>query len=821
MTTLRKHRATKNPFFRTRFFGIPILLGAWILGGTLSLIPGGNVARASVDFEYLLTAPDTPTTDPPTWPALTIVTASSTATGYDPDNLCNNAGMTGTMYPQDRHNSTAADMWMSAANDTSPTVTIDLGEIYPLGKMLIWNFNEYTGGIDFSGRGIRTCFIEFSTDGAAWLELEGGSGTGGLFELERATTPSAPTPATNQVGGDPVDFRGNPARFVRFRATDNWGGAPGDGATSYYGLSAVRLYRYASRVRYAGDPIAANVIAESSVYPNNAGAQRIVSNYDMSDAGSGRYGADATVGTQVRWMTTANDPEPYIIFDLGGTYPLADMVVWNFHWAGFGGRGIKNATIYYALGNPGYNPNDVYWPFRGWTRLDGPNADKTWTFTQAGGAPAQGATDTFHFQNALIRSVMIVPNLGLNDGNWGGIQPLDGTDVYLGLSQVRFIAGPGTVVEPLPHWKGLFGQRSQSGRIWGGADGSHSIPYIGPGGEQRYLFTYSDTFKDTWNPKTYARINWQFKNNSSGVYSGPVTDTPRFEDVALDADNTIIPTPALWPSSYYWLNGGVYVPSLDRIFVLGLRVPNGDINSVADHIIALPLVNGEINWAAQEQYDTGHWWVSADETIRHTFTTAMLDRSAKDGYIYIYGSKFVPDAFWGSVKHLIVARVTPENIVNFDEWRFYNGTDWVPGSMNAERINTTSAMGAAAVIPAYDDAHAGQFMAFTLEVTIGSLEVSYAPHPWGPFDTFTHIYAPYENNPRRNPDFYANGVWWYGEAAHPHLSAPGELMISYCTNAAISGYNNLNADLYRPRFLKLRTLQEAPAAVPSAIWICY
>jgi len=45
----------------------------------------------------------------------------------------------------------------------------------------------------------------------------------------------------------------------------------------------------------------------------------------------------------------------------------------------------------------------------------------------------------------------------------------------------------------------------------------------------------------------------------------------------------------------------------------------------------------------------------------------------------------------------------------------------------------------------------------------------------------------------------------YGAKAHPHLSAPGELLISYHVNT-FDFWENFSAggvDIYRPRFIKL------------------
>ena len=99
-------------------------------------------AQASVDYEYLINSADTTMTTPAT---PTSVTASSQSDSTRlPINVVNNSGMSGAQYPNDRHGTAVGDMWMTSSTDTTRTFIIDLGRVYPLGKMLVWNYNELT-----------------------------------------------------------------------------------------------------------------------------------------------------------------------------------------------------------------------------------------------------------------------------------------------------------------------------------------------------------------------------------------------------------------------------------------------------------------------------------------------------------------------------------------------------------------------------------------------------------------------------------------------------------------------------------------------------
>ena len=326
-------------------------------------------------YQFLLTGPSTPTWSPPT---TTTVTATSASPESPAANVCNNAGMTGTRYPQDRHNSKGGDMWLSSGADPDPALTIDLGAVYPLGKILVWNYNRLADGRSYSGRGIRHCSITYSTDGANWTALHGQQNPPGRFELAQAPPSGEPLSATNLATGpnEPIEFLGVPARFVRIAAHSNWGGAPNDGDKTYFGLSAVRIYRYRSAVAHAGDFIAAKPLKWSSA---KTSPENTTSNLGMSDAGSGAYTPDASARAAIGWQADLDDRAPYIIYDLGGTYPLGEMALWS----GVSSKsGVESARIYYSVTMPGYNPEKG---FADWTLLPGPNPDQSWAFGPAAG----------------------------------------------------------------------------------------------------------------------------------------------------------------------------------------------------------------------------------------------------------------------------------------------------------------------------------------------------------------------------------------------------------------------------------------------------
>jgi hypothetical protein len=101
--------------------------------------------------------------------------------------------------------------------DTDPAITFDLGGLYSLGMMRVWNFPE-------SQPAVRRADIQISLDGSMFTSI-------GERTFALPTNPSQ-------------DFSlGNvPARFVRFDILENGGGAQFPGGQAFVGLAEVRFF---------------------------------------------------------------------------------------------------------------------------------------------------------------------------------------------------------------------------------------------------------------------------------------------------------------------------------------------------------------------------------------------------------------------------------------------------------------------------------------------------------------------------------------------------------------------------------------------------
>jgi hypothetical protein len=156
--------------------------------------------------------------------------ASSSEEGMGPENTVNGSGLddTGLLHG----NITEGTMWLSSPDGVQPTrIEYDLGRVYRLHEMWVWNSNE---GLEKSiGIGIKEAVIEYSVDGTEFATL----GTTHTFN-------QAPGSA-NYAHNTTIDFSGISARYVRLTANSNF-----KNILEQYSLSEVRFFYVPVQARY-------------------------------------------------------------------------------------------------------------------------------------------------------------------------------------------------------------------------------------------------------------------------------------------------------------------------------------------------------------------------------------------------------------------------------------------------------------------------------------------------------------------------------------------------------------------------------------------
>lgn len=371
-------------------------------------------------------------------------------------------------------------------------------------------------------------------------------------------------------------------------------------------------------------------------------------------------------------------------------------------------------------------------------------------------------------------------------------------------------AGMPLKAEPDYEWTELFNRTSG----WLGADGIYSIPLNGMDsigsatGDTKTFWTFSDTNLGTIDPATREFSFQRMSYNSIGVLTGnePVDSNMRYIH-GYRGDMTYIP-----PSLYgykIWPVDGIVVDNM--IYMLGHRTDEHLVPLGIDEI-RIPIINGEPDVANLEitadvplMFQDNNWEI--------LFGTAILDHTAiggapvPDGYVYIYG--FRNNRITGE-KGVVVARVLREHYSDLSEWTFFDGTAWQSDMMAVHSEDAVLASNLSvelSVTPINSGVYNGKYMlVYTRDVITPYLEYRIGDSPVGPFGAPVHFYTASE------PGIYAADTFAYNAKAHPHLSKPGELLVSYNVNSW--GFPG-TSEIYRPRFITLK-LDEFAATAPHS-----
>jgi len=360
------------------------------------------------------------------------------------------------------------------------------------------------------------------------------------------------------------------------------------------------------------------------------------------------------------------------------------------------------------------------------------------------------------------------------------------------------------ITKPAPQWNGMLRQTSG----WLGSDGMYSIPLNGvetPGksGETTNLFLFSDGAVGNIVNDT-LQSNWQFLHNSVAYISSDTIDAGHIhfyyrKDCAGNAISMFEPqTPGSKPGDYYWMGDGFVNHALDStlyIFAYHIRNIPGSYYPFEDvglSLISIPK-NDQPPFLHQRQADAPFFLSNSNGKGKVVFGISVLSNTAgagalhPDGYIYIYGIR-------GMYKELLVARVKDHQFEQFNEWRFWDGSTW------NEDINS-----AAALTNRVSNEMSVSFMQdgrvvaiYQQDVDSPNIMLQAGEHPWGPFQPAKKIWE--------TPEIY-DGIdyYTYNAKAHPQLSKPGELLISYNVNS-FKFEKDLEAhpNFYHPRFITVK-----------------
>ena len=357
-------------------------------------------------------------------------------------------------------------------------------------------------------------------------------------------------------------------------------------------------------------------------------------------------------------------------------------------------------------------------------------------------------------------------------------------------------------IEEDSQWTNLFKRTSG----WLGGDGIYSIPQSGidtdtTKGETTILFSDS-MFGEIKNGKLQPGAT--LINNSVGILNG---SEPNPENIKFYSDkypngspkSIFVPSsPATNPGEYFWLGDGFVNHELnDNTYIFGYRMTNSGGNfgfaTAGTTFIILPK-GSKPPYKNQRQLDNPFFIYNSQEVESTIFGSAIFDNSKKagvnngDGYVYVYGIR-------GFAKNVVVARVLPVDFENFSKWKFWNGSIWQSNIYNVANI-TNHVSNELSVSKLPDGRYVMFFQVDGISSKIGA---RIGKSPVGPFGPILNVYD------CQNSLENVSGIFAYNAKAHPALSKPNEMLVSYNVNSFDFLYvitNNPN--LYRPRFIKIK-----------------
>lgn len=363
-------------------------------------------------------------------------------------------------------------------------------------------------------------------------------------------------------------------------------------------------------------------------------------------------------------------------------------------------------------------------------------------------------------------------------------------------------------VKEAPQWSDLFRKYED----WTGADGIYAIPlsgYEGPGKAEKTktLLVFSDSFIGQVDRETLARHDFCMVNNTLALLDGGVPDSSRIhfiwgENGDRSQSSVFIPTtPESHGGKYwYWLQDGVFLNG--NVYILPMLI-EPDLNgkegfmfrTMGVSLIRIPVGPDGPELQKHCQMDTPLFHANEFRTLY--FGAGIMPNTVEagapepDGYVYIYGR------YQREEIKLAVARVKPEDFENFSKWRFWDGNAW------SSDIGHTAPLGRGgpelSVTPVENGPLARKYLMVSMHVE-RDLYIRVGESPVGPFGPRINIYH------TREPDA-GQEIYTYNAKAHPNLSETDEWLISYNVNSTNWERLTHNADIYRPRFLKVRFVE--------------
>lgn len=365
------------------------------------------------------------------------------------------------------------------------------------------------------------------------------------------------------------------------------------------------------------------------------------------------------------------------------------------------------------------------------------------------------------------------------------------------------VAGPPKVgtyrIEAADDWTSLFIRNSN----WFGGDGIFAIPLAGSDydANDNLLFVFSDTMYGEIKDSVLQK-GWEMTNNSVMVLKGNQPSPEKaefFVKEGTDKKHTAVFVPntsKTKPGDYYWIGDGFVDHKADKLYLFAFQMRNTNDGSMfpfqelGGAIIVMPR-NASLPFSDYQQVELP-FPTQLEDSMSTSFGGALLANTEAagvpdpDGYLYIYGVR-------GRAKELIVTRVKPGSLEDFASWEYRTENGWTNDLKSAVGL-MDSVSNEFSVSPIGDGKYALVYQLGGIQTQI-CLQIGSSPY--GPFGDREYIY-------NTAKDVSGKDLITYNAKAHPALSKPGELLVSYNVNSfSFLDQIEKTPNFYRPRFFRV------------------
>ena len=688
-----------------------------------------------------------------------------------PENLVSEEGLSGYGGMNHVMDTNCDAMWLSQRRefytDEELFVAFDFGSCIRLGYMCVWNFNQPDG----FGAGLKNARIEYSLDGEKWLlfsKVVFAQATG--LSNMRATN-------LNDGSNSPVDFNGLTARYVRIVAdTKSENGCWGKYIEGQirYGLSKVRFFLYRSDPQKGADAYALGMNSDHNVITSCAGLS------------GGKLGNNP----DTMWISEASPLCCEMVFDLNMCAFIKGFKYINYNACGFISAGIKHITVVTSI-------NAIDWKHTGDFCLE-----------RAGGSAKEPFREITFANADYMRYIKFIVQGGPGTGSHGHC---NGFEYRYGLGKLTFLyAKSGYFTEPARDFTALLSNY----KGWSGADGIYTVGLDGneckrtaeEAADYESVFCFSDSFLGELNPVTGARRRGDLVNNSFCYFTGidPLTMKVQFEygkDGKLTHDNilTVDKPYTYWMQDCAVINNKYYVFT-DNVVSENenLDLPEGfRFRLVGVDMLKFNIKNGRLDYSSQTSYSTPFF---ATKPKNLMFGSGILVNTKEagmptpDGYVYVYGYETVGPG----IRRLLCCRVKPHKFTDFASYEFRTDNGWSKDIFESAHI----AQDLSPEMSVMPDDNGGYVFVYSSSGVGTTIHLCVADTPYGPFENPVTLYD--MARPEDVDISRLKKVYYYNAKAHYHLALKNEIIISHNVNTMDYESHYINANVYRPRFLRYR-----------------